>query len=351
MKQFYGKSEKGDLKEAVRGLSDPKLIILMTNKDQFESHVEELEALFPKVPSIGCIGMCYDTSVVEAGVGIVAFTEGITAIANVLEQVSSMPVKYIKRLQQDVQQIGASSRDTVCIDLCAGNDACVLTTMYSVLGPKNISLMGGTGDAGRISVNGRVYEDAVAYALVKNNNGKVKVYKENIYRPLSDYRLIASKTDRSKYYIGELNGKPAKQVYQDILHINESDITTQTFKNPFGKISGQDVCIISIKEVVGSGLACFRQVNDSDVLTLLELRDYKQIVEETISNIKADFSHISAVFSVNCLFRYLLFNQNHNMQEYLQSMNTLGCHCGLVGYGEHYNNQFVNQSMTCVVFE
>ena len=24
---------------------------------------------------------------------------------------------------------------------------------------------------------------------------------------------------------------------------------------------------------------------------------------------------------------------------------------GLIGYGEHYNGQFVNQTMTCVVFE
>ena len=351
MKQFYGMSQKGDIKEAVRGLENPKLIILMSNGKQFEAHVEELQQLYPDVPSIGCIGMSYDTKVVEEGVGITAFTDGVTAVANVLEQVSSMPVKYIRRFEQDIQQINAASKDTVCIDLCAGNDACVLTTMYSVLGKKNISLMGGTGDAGKVSVNGKVYEDAVAYALVKNNGGKVKVYKENIYRPLSDYRLIASKTDRSKYYIGELNGKPAKQVYEDILHIKESDITTQTFKNPFGKISGQDVCIISIKEVMGSGLACFRQVNDSDVLTLLELRDYKQIVEETIQNIRADFNHISAVFSVNCLFRYLLFSQNNNMQEYLKSMSALGNHCGLIGYGEHYNNQFVNQSMTCVVFE
>ena len=167
LKQFYGKSEKGDLKEAVRGLSDPKLIILMSNRDQFEKHVEELETLYPGVPSIGCIGMSYDTTVVEAGVGITAFTEGVTAVANVLLQVSSMPVKYIKRLQQDVEQIGASARDTVCIDLCTGNDACVLTTMDSVLGPKKIQLMGGTGDAGKISANGKVYEDAVAYALVK----------------------------------------------------------------------------------------------------------------------------------------------------------------------------------------
>lgn len=351
MKQFYGMSPKGDLKEAVRGLENPKLIILMSNGKQFETHVEELHQMYPEVPSIGCIGMSYDTKVVEEGVGITAFTEGVTAVTNVLEQVSTMPVKYIKRLEQDVQQINASEKDTVCIDLCAGNDACVLTTIYSVLGKKNISLMGGTGDAGKVSVNGKVYEDAVAYALVKNNGGKVKVYKENMYRPLSDYRLIASKTDRSKYYIGELNGKPAKQVYEDILHIKESDITTQTFKNPFGKISGQDVCIISIKEVMGNGLACFRQVNDSDVLTLLELRDYKQIVEETLQNIKSDFNHISAIFSVNCLFRYLLFSQNNNMQEYLKSMSALGNHCGLIGYGEHYNNQFVNQSMTCVVFE
>lgn len=67
-------------------------------------------------------------------------------------------------------------------------------------------------------------------------------------------------------------------MYEDILHIKEKDITTQTFKNPFGKVQGDDVCIISIKEVVGN-------------------------------------------------------------------------HAGLIGYGEHCNNQFVNQSMTCVVFE
>lgn len=351
MKQFYGMSQKGDLREAVRGLENPGLIMLMSNGGQFAEHVEELEKLYPGVPSIGCIGMSYDTGVVEKGVGIVAFTQGVTAAANVLEQVSSMPVKYIQRMEQDVQKINASSKDTVCIDFCSGNDACVLTTIYSVLGKKNISLVGGTGDAGKVSLNGKVYEDAAVYALIKNNNGKVKVYKENMYRPLADYRFIASKTDRSNYIIGELNGKSAKQVYQDILHISESDITTQTFKNPFGKISGKDVCIISIKEVVGSALSCFRQVNDSDVLTLLELKDYKKIVEETIQNIKQDFNHISGIFSVNCLFRYLLFSQNNNMQEYLQSMSVLGNHAGLIGYGEHYNNQFVNQSMTCVVFE
>ena len=107
----------------------------------------------------------------------------------------------------------------------------------------------------------------------------------------------------------------------------------------------------AIKEVDGDALACLRQVNDSDVLVLLELGDYRAIVKNTIDMIRQDFPRVSAVFSVNCLFRYLLFNENHYMQEYLMEMGKLGGHAGFVGYGEHYNNRFVNQSMTCVVFE
>ncbi len=351
MRQFFGMSQSGNLQEAVQGLRDPQSIMLLSNSDQFEAHVEMLEKHYPHDPSIGCIGMSYDTKVVEKGVGIIAFYDGVSVTTNVLEEVSVMPVKYIERLEQDVRTIGSSREDTVCIDFCSGNDACALSTIYSVLKRRNISLVGGTGDAGKVSANGKVYHDAVAYALVKNNRGRVKAYKENIYHQMGNQRFIASKTDKANYVIGKLNGVPAKQVYQELLHISEKEIQTQTFKNPFGKLNGDDICIISIKEVSGNALTCYRQVNDSDVLVMLELGDYKAIVKDTIRMIKNDFPKISAVFSVNCLFRYLLFTDNNYMREYLHEMSALGNHAGLVGYGEHYNNRFVNQSMTCVVFE
>ena len=351
MKQFFGMSQSGNLNDAVRGLNNPQLIMLLSNSEQFEKHVKQLETLYPKVPSIGCIGMSYDSRIVEKGVGVIAFEDGVSAAANVLEEASSMPVKYIERLEQDVEKIDGSQKDTVCIDFCSGNDACVLTTIHSVLKRQNISLVGGTGDAGKVSANGKVYEDAVAYSIVRNNGGRVKTYKENIYHQMGDYHFIASRTNKAEYILGALNGKPAKQVYQEILHVTDEEILTQTFKNPFGKINGNDTCIISIKEVNGNALTCFRQVNDSDVLILLELGDYRETVKNTIQTIKNDFPRISAVFSVNCLFRYLLFTDNSYMEEYLSDMSALGNHAGLVGYGEHYNNQFVNQSMTCVVFE
>ena len=351
MRQFFGMSESGNLSEAVRGLERPQFIMLMSNSDQFEAHVKALEARYPGVPSIGCIGMSYDTRIVEKGVGVAAFLDGVSATANVLEQVSTMPVKYIRRLEEDLTKVDASSSNTVCIDFCAGNDACVLTTINSVLKKRKIQLVGGTGDGGKVSMCGRIYEDSVAYALVKNNGGRVKTYKENIYRQLGNYRFIASNTDRANYIIGSLNGQPAKQVYENILHVTDQEILTQTFKNPFGKLNGDDTCIVSIKDVSGNALTCYRQVNDSDVLNLLQLADYREVVRETIETICREFPRRSAVFSVNCLFRYKLFSEQGYMQKYLQDMGALGSHAGLVGYGEHYNNRFVNQSMTCVVFE
>ena len=351
MRQFYGKSQYGNLAEAVRGLSNPQFIMLFSNGDQFETHVRELEKLYPGVPSIGCVGMCYDTKVVEKGVGVIGFLDGVHAAVNVLEEASVMPVKYIDRLIEDVKTVNGSMENTICIDFCAGNDACVLTTIYSVLKQRGISLIGGTGDANKVSANGRVYQDAVAYGIIKNLNGRVKAYKENIYHQMKDYRFIASQTDKSRYLIGALNGQPARQVYQNILHISEQEIETRTFQNPFGKLNGDDICIVSIKEVVGDALTCYRQVNDSDVLVLLQLGDYKAIVKNTVQKIQQDFPRVSAVFSINCLFRYLLFSQNHYMQEYLSEMGVLGNHAGLVGLGEHYNNRFINQSMSCAVFE
>ena len=351
MRQFYGMSQRGDLDEALQGLRSPQFIMLLSNADQFEAHVAALEQRFPGVPSIGCIGMSYQTSVVENGVGIIAFSEGVSAVANVLEEASTMPIKYIQRLEKDIQALGGDQRDTVCIDFCSGNDACVLTTINTALRKRGISLVGGTGDQGKVSANGRVYEDAVAYGLVRNQNGRVKTYKENIYHQLGDYRFVAANTDRANYILGTLNGKSAKQVYKDILHVTDEEILTRTFQNPFGKLNGDDTCIISIKEVQGSALACFRQVNDSDVLILLELGDYRAVVQNTIRQICRDFPRRSAIFSVNCLFRYKLFSEQGYMQDYLRDMAALGSHAGLVGYGEHYNNRFVNQSMTCVVFE
>ncbi|MCI8826248.1 MAG: hypothetical protein HFH63_10285 [Lachnospiraceae bacterium] len=353
MKQFTGISRSGDVKEAVLGLERPQLLILCgSDKEAFRNQVEEIEALFPGIPSIGCVGQSYaKTDVVENGFTVTAFYDGISARANVLEEAGTMPVKYIKRLEKDMNAVNGTAENMVCMDFCAGNDECVLATINSVLERKKIPLTGGTAWEGTVCCNGKVYENACAYALVKNEHGKIKVYKENLYTP-TDTKYLVTKAVPEKYIIKELNGQPFADVYTRDLGIQEEDIETQTFVNPLGRIIGDEVFIVSLKELQSDkSVMCYRKVNPKDKLYIMQIGDLKSIYKSTIEHIRNDFKKISGVYSINCAFRYILFQQHNCVEQYFTEMNQLGTHSGLIGLGEHYMKQHTNQTMSCVVFE
>lgn len=351
MNQFIGKSLSGSLKEAVNGLNEPKFIILFSKDENFEKNVRELEKLYPKVPSIGCVGTSYTGDIYNGdGCSVVACTGDVEAVTGVLTAIGDTPVLKIRELDEKMRKINAESDNTVCIDLCTGNDSCVVTTLNMALRKFNISLVGGTSWCDKVSVNGKIYSDACVYAFVKNLSGKIKTYKENIYKP-SKNRFVVTKTDTDEKKIISLDNMPAAQVYCNALNIPESKIETQTYENPFGRFIGKEIYIISIEQQKESGIVCFKQVNEMDVLTILQLDDVDRVVADTISQIKRDFSKVSGVFSVNCLFRYNLFSEHGYFETYLNRMQEIGCHGGFVGMGEHYNSQHINQSMSCVVFE
>ena len=51
------------------------------------------------------------------------------------------------------------------------------------------------------------------------------------------------------------------------------------------------------------------------------------------------------------LLACLLYEKEGYFSTYAKDMASLGPHLGIVGGGEQYNNQHVNQTMVCVVFE
>ena len=111
MEQFVGMSKTGSIKEAAEGLKNPQFLMLFdSSKERFKESVSQLEEMFPGVPSIGCVGQFYGkTQVLENGVMVVGFSGGIRAAADVFTDVSTMPVKCIRKFQQNVTNINASA--------------------------------------------------------------------------------------------------------------------------------------------------------------------------------------------------------------------------------------------------
>lgn len=353
MDQMCGYSKTGDAVQVMKSLGNPKAVIFFSEKKKLEKIAADIHQAFPGVVSIGCAGQSYaGESVYEDGLLVIGF-DGVEAVGGVIPRVGTMPLASIESFRKNVQSIKAGTDNTVCIDFTTGNDAELVTTMNIVLRPEGISLVGATAGDDLVACNGRVYQDASAYMLLRNLNGRVKTYKENLYDEHPDSpRYVATKVDPARCGLLELDGKPAQKVYGELLGLSRIVPSEQTIKNPLGRVIGDEIYLMSLSEAIeNGGFACYKKVNAMDIITVMELKDMETIIEDTLRQIRADFPRVRGMFSVNCVFRHILFQQKNYESQYLRLMNSLGCHAGMIGHGEHFNTQHVNQTMTGFAFD
>ncbi|SFR78788.1 FIST signal transduction protein [Anaeromicropila populeti] len=363
MKSVVGIGKHSDIQKAVeeatRQIVNPELIILMTTYAKLKEASQLIHEKYPDVQSIGTSGITYsDGQVYEAEIVVIAFSEGIRVVTGVITNLSEAPIQHVKKLQENSDKIEPGTDNTVCIEFCTGDEEKLVTTLNAGFHKYSIGLIGGTvfgypnGERAEVSCNGKVYEDACAYVLIKNVTAKIKVYKENIYGKHSDNAHIATKVNLKKKELIELDYKPATEVYSKELDIPRDKILQSVLTNPMGRVVRDQVFISSMHTIGADGsLLNYKKINENDTIYFLQLLDYTKITKQTIEAIRKDFSRISFVFSVDCIYRHMLYQDKKYLDTYLAEMRRMGNHAGIVGGGEQFNNQHVNQTMVCAVFE
>ncbi|MBD7911871.1 MULTISPECIES: FIST N-terminal domain-containing protein [Clostridium] len=354
----YGDDIQKSIEEATAGLNDSKIIFVFAEASKFKEVVGLVGQKYPSAIVIGTTGYSFaNRNIVKDNVVVWAMKSGVEVEAGVLQSVKTFPIKDIKPLEDSVKRIDAGNDNTVCMEFCTGSEEKIVSTLSSAISKKNIPLIGGTAQGADrdgvkcVSLNGEIYNDACVYVLIKNTDGKVKVYSENIYKVKSE-NFVATKVDVENRRILELNRKSAAKVYCETLGITKDEISNYVLTNPLARVIGKEEFLTAIKLVGENGdLSCFKRINQNDVLNILELIDYKEAINNTLKRIKDDFSNISSIFSVNCIYRFMLFESRNFTGEYAQMMSSIGQHIGIIGEGEQYNKQHVNQTMVCVVFE
>lgn len=348
------------VRQALAGVTNPSLIIFAAGYDIFKEAAKEIKARFPDSHSIGVIGThLTDGKVSEGGVAAAAFGDEARCITGVIEGLSASPAIELPKIKQYLRVLEPGKDNSVCLEYCTNNEGRLVTTMNAALEGAGVHLAGGTafgapnGSPSLVARDGEVYEDACVYAFIRSKTGKIRVYKENIYYKDKDTPYhFATKVDTASNALYELDGRPACDVYSEELGIPKDSIIGNVFKNPMGRAIGDDVSISSMRELApGGGLYNYKQINRVDCIYFLKLGDYKQIGEKTRERILNDCARPSFVFSVDCIYRYLLYKQDGYFDTYAQEMAGLGRHFGTVGGGEQFNNQHVNQTMVCAVFE
>ena len=362
MRTFIGTgqgSPKDAVQRATQGLSNPSAILFMAPYEMAEEVAKLLYDTYPGVPSIGTIGTkIVNGQVSDKNLAVLGLFDDARVSCGVIQRISECPVAYAGEIQKKMNEVSPGQDDTACIEYCTGSEEKLVTTFTSCIGRKGIHLAGGTvfgvpeGRQPIVAYNGQVYEDACVYAFIKNLTGKVRVYKENIYVNNSNKPHFATKVDVSRKALVELDGRPAADVYSNERGVSRNQIVDNVLVNPMGRAVGDQVFISSMMSLELNGtLTNFKRINKNDCIYFLSLGDYKEIEKNTREEIRGAMRHISLVLSIDCIYRYVLYDKEGYMSTYAKDMASLGAHMGIVGGGEQYNNQHVNQTMVCVVFE
>ncbi len=364
MQVKVGKSQNTDVnsavKEATSGVSSPSGIFFQSPFDKIEGVTEILAEKFPDVPIIGTGATSYiESEASDKILVVVAFESGAVVKAGVLRYLSTTPLYDIIDLEKAVSEIRPGQSDSICLEYCTNDEERLVTSMNVALEKANVPILGGTvfgtpaGKESVVSVNGKIYKDACAWMLVKNTTGKIRTYTENIYGVPENARThVATKVDLVKKELISLDNRPAADVYASELGVSKSAIVDNVFKNPLGRIVGDDTYIISQYDVSpAGGLVNYKKVYENDTICFLDLLDYRAINASTRDRIKSENQRISFIFSVNCIYRHLFFTKEGYLKTFLGDMARLGNHVGVVGGGEQYKKQHVNQTLVCAVFE
>ena len=348
--------------EATSGLISPKLILFFSGVEQFHEIAVKLRNQFPNAITMGattfaafCKEGAYKDTLLVLGI-----EDGIRCEANVLEDVDKYALKYISRLEDTVDKFH-KPENTMCLEFSSGLIRCeelVLSTLSSVLGKKKIPIFGGTaGDRGRaektmIALNGQVYQNACVFVMIENLNGKIRVYRENIYRPTQHY-FKSTKVDVRRRIVYEYDHKPAAQVMAAALGVTMQELPKYLDSYPMGRIIGNEMYIVANNSIVEqNAMEYHARIYNNSQIVLLEPDDYKSVINATLEKIKQECKKPSLTLMVNCLARSMLFEGDGYLNQFATNVGAaLGDFVGFAGYGEQLNEQHFNQTMILAVFE
>lgn len=340
----------------------PNVLVFFSGEDHFSYYTYRLHALYPEVEVFGCtVSAAFTTGHTHPELVLFAADDQIEFFGDVIEEIGHCPDKYRDRVEECLSKL-SSTENSVCIEFTTAFCQCeelVLDTLNGVLSSHNIPVAGGsTGIFGSekksfVCYNGRVYDEACIFMLIHNKFGRIKLYRENIYKPTPTY-FMATSVDVDQRTVYEFNDRPAADVLAEALHISREEFTKVACYHPLGRACANDVYITDIDQVRPDGSVTFyARIYGYTRMMFLVPDDYCRCMMETTEQIRSEIPNPRIGILVNCIERTTLFRQENFMDEFCKNYEKLfsdAFFC-VAGYGEQMFRNHLNQSLVAIVFE
>ncbi len=340
----------------------PKIIIFFSDYDDLWYYAKQLKEKFPEATSIGastCINFCTD-GYSEKGLSVMAIYSGVECSSGLIYEVSRHPKNYSQHIREALKSL-TSTDNTCCLEFTTSGFRCeelVLDTFEDVLKGTGIKVAGSTAGSNKdektslVALNGDIYIESCSFIFIHNLEGKVQLYRENLFRPTA-HQLRITDVDCEQQRVYEFENKPAAEVLCNLLNADKANLLPVLKTNPIGRIEGDNILISEAKEVMpDDSIIYYTRLYNMTRVVLLEIDNFDSVWDETAKHMKKLLPNPSFTIAVHCLSRTKLLKQANRFDDFSKRLSTLlGKYIGVSGYGEQimYNN--LNQSLVLISFE
>lgn len=368
MKCSYGVGKNNEnaelcVKEAVKDFKNPKLIIFFSGEKDFGEHARIIHSLFPNSISIGCSAyrMWGSDNSEKNVLKAMAIDDGIEVYADAIPKADEFALTYADRVRKCADKF-ENTQNTICMEFTVpykNYEEYALMALNSVLLRREIPVIGGsaandnTSEVTFVALNGGIYTDGCVFVLIKNLGGAIKLYRENIYVPLTGKEYTVTKANSVSRTVMRVDYMPAAEVYANEIGVALSEIKRYFALFPAGRRVGDETYVTAIYEAASNGsLKNFARVHEGTQISIMTVGDMKKITEETFAKIKSDISNPSLMILFNCLARTILFENENAIEDYQQRLteefpNYIGFSC----CGEQMGTKHFNHTALFAVFE
>lgn len=342
----------------------PELVIFASDNKNFNFYSRRLAAAYPDATVIGSTNtlMYAGKQYSVTGIVVMAVTDSLKIAAGTVPEVSRFPKRYVNTISKALEEF-SSTRDMCCFEVNASANKCeemLMDVFDSVIGKRNIPIVGYTASASRIgeekayvSLNGEVYEEACVFAFIKNKNGRIGLFKENMFKPTGHY-FSATDVDCDERRVYEYDGMPAAQMVASSLGISIKKYSKDSSCYPMGRVENGDMTIIAPNKIDEDfSIDYHSRIYSNTRVELLEPEEsLPRVWRDTAQNVHEGMNEISFCIIINCYSRLDYFIEQDIMDDFVENLDKNYPHYfGVSGHGEQMDYRHHNQTMLILAFE
>lgn len=340
----------------------PKLILFFSTNLRFYYYASRLNEEFPDSVVVGAVSgsILSSDGIGDNGLSAIAIFEGIECEAGMIHDISKYPMKYAAEVTENAKKL-STTENTICLEFTTAllnAEELIMDTLLVGLKGMDIPIIGSSTAASDgnimtyVSLNGQVYSEGCVYLLIHNNNGRIGVFKENMYKP-TGFEFTVTDVDCDDRLIYEFDNRQAAGFLSDKLSMKRDMLPEYLHMHPLGRYIDKDIYITAVDSIEKNGaLSCHARVYNRTKFALMEPDNYKEVWDRTAWCIREKYENISFSILINCNARTEIFKEEGILSDFSNKLiDAYGAYIGVSGMGEQFMGVHTNQTMVLAVFE